>query len=91
MDEPYGSFDFYWGTYHLADKITILQGGYKIFSSDAPVHGYGKATVELNGKSKKIRVVVNRVKDGSLFDFYPLCTHSHDYVYYHGEEYQDQH
>lgn len=92
MDGPYGYFDFYWGTYHKADKITILQGGYKIFSSDGPINGYGKAKVELNGKSRKIRVVVNRVKDGSLFDFYPSCIHSHhDKENYHGNEYSHEH
>lgn len=78
MNSATGSFDYYWGTYNLADKVTIYQAGYKIFSSDVPVKGSGTSKVTLNGKSKKIRVVVNAPQPGSLFDFFVGCTK--DYV-----------
>lgn len=78
MNSATGAFDFYWGTYNLADKVTIYQAGYKIFSSDVPVTGSGISKVDLNGKSSKIRVVVNAPQPGSLFDFYAGCTK--DYV-----------
>ena len=73
MGSSSGFFELQWAFYSLMDKMTIFQGGSKIFSTDTPIKGFGKAKVLLNGKSSRVRIVVNSPNPASLWDFYPTC------------------